>query len=610
MKSIFTLKQNLFRVGMLIGMLFVSTNLFAIDYYIDPVNGDNNNSGSLESPWQSLQYLFNNDMIESQVWNPRTSAFEPRNSGALIKGGDAIYLMSGEYGKLDIFRYYNNGNITIVAAPDHTPRFSNIRVYASSNWVLDGLHVSERYGTETRCDTRPNRGSPAMVCIERHSFWGPTFAITLQNSTISSVADTQGWSQEDWRTRVRNGIELSSTENISLLNNTLTNVATGITARSTGSLIQGNIIDRFSGDGIRLVQTDETTVDGNVIKNAFLGINTTGPGAFHYDGIQLWSVNESNRVSVTGPMENVTIKNNTIIAYEDGNEPSLVRSSFQGIGMFDGIATNFLVENNTVVVTNPHGITLSPARDSIIRNNLIVDIDTTDSYDSPLRIIPNPKPRLNNFEPFTDLPSIDVEITCNIASRFVLNGEELTSLNNQTLNLSNDWRNPAAFKHADCDTVPGAPLMVSTIPTIDLSHTVKYNTSSEQPIDIGAEPNLLNISGNHWIAVPHDYLITENTVLEFDFNSQLEGEMHSIGLDNNLGGSGERTFQIFGTEIWGIQHFHNYTESDSVKTYRIPIGEFYQGQSHYIFFVMDNDANPNSSANAAFSNVRIYENMQ
>jgi hypothetical protein len=65
--------------------------------------------------------------------------------------------------------------------------------------------------------------------------------------------------------------------------------------------------------------------------------------------------------------------------------------------------------------------------------------------------------------------------------------------------------------------------------------------------------------GNRWQQIPIDYTVTANTVLEFDFSSSAQADVHGIGFDKDLQLSALFTFQLYGTQNWGAQNFHNYT---------------------------------------------------
>ena len=118
----------------------------------------------------------------------------------------------------------------------------------------------------------------------------------------------------------------------------------------------------------------------------------------------------------------------------------------------------------------------------------------------------------------------------------------------------------------------------------------------------------LNLVGNRWQQIPFAYKITPNTVLEFDFQSSAQGEIHGIGFDTDLSLVSNRAFQLYGTQNWGwaFQDFHNYPGDGSVQHYRIEVGNFYTGDMQYLFFVMDHDVG-SPTGNSIFSNIQVYE---
>ncbi|MGO4891702.1 putative Ig domain-containing protein [Flavobacterium sp. W21_SRS_FM6] len=115
----------------------------------------------------------------------------------------------------------------------------------------------------------------------------------------------------------------------------------------------------------------------------------------------------------------------------------------------------------------------------------------------------------------------------------------------------------------------------------------------------------LELLGNRWQAAALNYTITPNTVLEFDFKSTSQGEIHGIGLDNNLNLDPSTTFNLYGSQSYGLQDYR-YTGSGEYEHYSIPIGAYYTGSKTYLFFAMDDDViSPNG--NSYFKNVNIVE---
>jgi hypothetical protein len=115
----------------------------------------------------------------------------------------------------------------------------------------------------------------------------------------------------------------------------------------------------------------------------------------------------------------------------------------------------------------------------------------------------------------------------------------------------------------------------------------------------------LKLVGNRWRAVNFNYIISPNSVLEFELKSSVVGEIHGIGLDNNLTLDPSTTFNLFGTQTYGLMNYR-YSGSVNYQYFSIPIGQFFNDSMNYLFFAMDHDvSNPN--AESYFRNVRIIE---
>ncbi len=137
--------------------------------------------------------------------------------------------------------------------------------------------------------------------------------------------------------------------------------------------------------------------------------------------------------------------------------------------------------------------------------------------------------------------------------------------------------------------------------------TVSYSNQDTSPnatvVDGG---DGLLLQGNTWRRTTQTFNVTANTVIEVDFESTVQGEIHGIGFDeDDTLSNNNRLFQLHGTQTWttAFQDFNNY--SSGVTTYTIPVGQFYTGSSMYLVLSNDNDAG--SGNNSWFRNVRVYE---
>lgn len=330
---------------------------FAADFYVDPMNGSPSGDGSQGNPWRTLEEVVEANLIATQNWDSlpydTSSQLQPKNASAPIKAGDTIWLLSGYHGAVEITGYYNASNITIAAAPGAAPQLSSLLIRSAKNWVVRGLLLSPDYA--------PTYERKTMIDLDSHGYSGPVSDVTIEDCDLESVADTSSWSASDWDTRAVNGIGADGT-NITIRRNRLKNVNFGISVGASNSLVEDNVVDSFSGDGMRGLG-DHTTFQYNVVKNCY-DVNDN-----HDDGFQSWS-NGPGGVG-TGEVVGIVLRGNVIINYEDPNQP--LRGTLQGIGCFDGTFVDWVVENNVVITDHWHGISLYGARNSRIVNNTVLD---------------------------------------------------------------------------------------------------------------------------------------------------------------------------------------------------------------------------------------------
>ena len=124
---------------------------------------------------------------------------------------------------------------------------------------------------------------------------------------------------------------------------------------------------------------------------------------------------------------------------------------------------------------------------------------------------------------------------------------------------------------------------------------------------ISADGASVTLSGNAWKSLDFNKTITENTILSFDFKTDVAGEVLAIGFDNDENLSPEWAFQLAGSQTpWGLQDFNGtYTVGDGYVHYEIAVGEYFTGDFNRIVFAGDDDAG--SGANPTFSNISFFE---
>ncbi len=109
------------------------------------------------------------------------------------------------------------------------------------------------------------------------------------------------------------------------------------------------------------------------------------------------------------------------------------------------------------------------------------------------------------------------------------------------------------------------------------------------------------ITGNGWKAVPINYTVTANTVLEFDFKSDIEGEIHEISFDTDLAFAPNQRIYLYGTDVGT----NEYSGSGNYEHFTYAIGQFFTGTFTYLVLTCDNDAT--ATGDSYFSNIQIYE---
>ncbi len=144
-----------------------------------------------------------------------------------------------------------------------------------------------------------------------------------------------------------------------------------------------------------------------------------------------------------------------------------------------------------------------------------------------------------------------------------------------------------------CDTLNFNDFSIGSFATQDNDGT----------FSIGAIGDTLKLTNNTWKYIDFDYEVTANTVIELDFSSTSEGEIHGIGFENNNSLTQSYYFKFYGTQNYGVTNYDNY--SSGTTTYVIPVGDSYTGTMDRLVFINDNDAG--SGNTSLFSNVKIYE---
>lgn len=177
----------------------------------------------------------------------------------------------------------------------------------------------------------------------------------------------------------------------------------------------------------------------------------------------------------------------------------------------------------------------------------------------------------------------------NIGADILVGGSGVDTLNGDD---GNDILIGGSGRHVDIN----ASTLLSYAGSQDGASTITYFTGG------------VTLDGNPWKKLLINYTVTANTVIEFDFLSTLEGEIHGIGFDNddNIDNDTNK-FKVYGSQAWNRDHddFDNYDGSGDWNHYTIDVGSFFTGTFSHLTLIGDDDANPRG--NGSFANFIIYE---
>jgi hypothetical protein len=303
----------------------------ATDYYLDPISGSTSNPGTFNSPWTSLE--------------------EVAGAGKTFVAGDELILLTGYHGS-PLIRGYNDGHVIVRPSPGADVRLGKLLVTSASYWRIRGLKISPSF-------------APTFVRQTMVDTYGSASQIVIEDCEIMTVADSSAWTATDWDQTACNGI-LARGPFVTVRNNHFLNVNFAISITGVSNLVSGNVVENFSGDGLRGLG-DYGVYEKNTIENCY-AVNGN-----HDDGFQSWSTGEGGAVG-TGVVRGIIIRGNTFLNHENPDHPLF--GTMQGIGCFDGFFEDWLIENNIVITDHWHGITLLGATHCKIINNTVVDINT------------------------------------------------------------------------------------------------------------------------------------------------------------------------------------------------------------------------------------------
>jgi parallel beta-helix repeat protein len=273
-------------------------------------------------------------------------------SSGQVKAGDRILLLDGYHGNISLRGMVFSSPIVIASAPGATAHVDTILATGTRNVIFRDLKVWPRtiMTSSAIVRTYPDTSDLAFVNLDIRG--------------ASDAGNYMNWTLTDWRTGLQTGMMLQGPR-MTVTNTRTTAIQYGIVATGADALLDNNIVDGFSGDGMRALGNN-SVVTNNKIQNCFF-LND----GIHRDGFQSYSIGPGGKIG-TGTQYNLVLRNNKIFEWASPIKNSM-RCRLQGISLFDGTYDGFRIENNIVVVSAYHGIAIAGAQNTIVANNTVVN---------------------------------------------------------------------------------------------------------------------------------------------------------------------------------------------------------------------------------------------
>jgi hypothetical protein len=269
-----------------------------------------------------------------------------------VGSGDRLLLLAGNHGALSLLNQRFDPPLTIMAAVPGQARVERISFGKNLSGVtVDGLNV---------WPSQPQNIQKSLV-----SSLDGASDIVVRNLDVRGRADGDQWASWDlqrWLATRADGIFLRGPRS-RVENNRITGINFGIMTSGADAQVIGNVIEGFSGDGLRGLGNNNL-FRGNLVRDC------VDIDANHDDGFQSWSPKKRGPNSA---VSGLTIEGNMILEWT-GPRTHPLRCKLQGIGMFDGFYDNVMIRNNLIAVSHFHGITVFGGRGVTIANNTVVNL--------------------------------------------------------------------------------------------------------------------------------------------------------------------------------------------------------------------------------------------
>lgn len=307
-----------------------SSTLPAIDYYADPINGNISNAGTEDAPWSTLAAVI--------------------SARKKLLPGDHLYLRRGYHGN-PVISGINTSDVFIAAQAGHTPLIRSLTFGGAVHWNIKGLTISPRAVPTSNTDTNL---SGQGVTVNSSSQYN-----TVEDCYLYVAQNTSGWDITTWKNSLHAGFAVYGQNNIFRGNHLYNTGNIFVDYGASGNYFGYNTVENFSSDGFHL-RGSNAIIEYNLIMN---GHDVSGN---HNDLCQ-------------GYGSGTIFRFNELRAYSDPHQPFIDRE-IQGLGGYDGVLKDWVIEGNLVRVDHTIGIWFLGPQRFTIKNNTVIRCGTPIKY--------------------------------------------------------------------------------------------------------------------------------------------------------------------------------------------------------------------------------------
>lgn len=276
-------------------------------------------------------------------------------------GGDIIELASGDYGQLDLITFQASGvkaiydsPVTITSAdPENRASFSGIDLREVKNLTFDNIVFDSAY-TGEKIWVNPFSITTSEGITIRNSLFEGELASGTGDATVDGFATGKG-------------LRVTRSSDIAVEDNEFNTWFVGLDVASSRNVqVSGNDVHSMRSDGMNFSTVTNVVIEDNYIHD-FARSPSSGD---HPDMIQFWTYGAAS------PTTDVIIRNNTLDIGSGSATQSLFMRNEQvdnGLAGEEMFYQNILIEENVILNSHHHGITVGEAKDLVIRKNSILD---------------------------------------------------------------------------------------------------------------------------------------------------------------------------------------------------------------------------------------------